>query len=70
MNAVSPQTGSSWASAPRVDKADDLRPVIDWLTYRSYETQRQLGISADRLQYIYAQAHQFEEIYQNYLKDS
>ena len=49
-----------------IDRSTDVgKPIIDWLTYRSYETQRILnpGIEYYRWRAIYRDAVHFEEIY-------
>ena len=50
---------------------ENLKPVIDWLSYRSYEHNR---VSNPHIPYykwrkLYAQAIEFEEIYENHINN-
>ena len=51
---------------------NETKPLIDWLTYRSYEAQRinNPHIPDYRWRKLYSQAIEFEEIYNNYVKSS
>lgn len=51
---------------------EEMRSIIDWLSYRSYEHNR---MSSPHVPYykwrkIYSQAIDYEEIYENYLKNT
>lgn len=50
--------------------ACDVKPVVDWLTYISYETQRKNNphIAPYRWRRLYNDAILFEEIYEEHLK--
>lgn len=47
----------------------DFQLVVDWLTYKSYENNRNMNpeISSDRWCLIYKQAEVFEKIYRKNL---
>lgn len=38
--------------------------IVDWLMYRSYETQRNLGVAPEKLKPWFDDAEAFEECYQ------
>lgn len=48
----------------------ELKPMVDWLTYRSYEHNRRSNPQTPYYKWrlLFKDAVQFEEIYENYMK--
>lgn len=50
---------------------NEFKPVIDWLTYRSYEHNRMISphVPYYKWRKLYSQAVVYEEIFENYLNN-
>jgi hypothetical protein len=53
-----------------INQANTYQPIVDWLTYRSYEANRLRSphIPYYKWRNIYTDAIVFEEIYENHLE--